>query len=303
MGARTSLLALVAVVLAACSSSTASGEPSASAWTSGSAEATNTSPSADPAGTGGPEATASPDADLRPDSVGKVVTTDLVMRSAPGTDEDSRIYDTRLHEPTLLFVIDGPVAASGYDWYQVQPFALSAAESPAILSGWVAAAGKDGEPWIASYPIECDRMPQVDALIALAGIASLACYGDRPLTFGASYDGPDAIIPSTVSPFWLVGFGYLLRPMGCVFECGPPTPTPHFRPFLFVHRLGGTAFPDGFGHPVGSDVQVTGHFDDPAAQSCRAGLLPGETAPPPAADTVLLCRTQFVVTEVTAVIH
>jgi hypothetical protein len=301
MGARLPLMALLAVGLAACSSSTPSPQRSASAHTSVAAETTIGSPSPEPTGTRAPEPS-SPDADLQPGSVAKVITTDLVMRSAPGTGEDSEIYEGRLHEPALLFVIDGPVLASGYEWYRVQPFTLSGEQSPFGLSGWVAAADKDGEPWIASEAIRCNRRPQVDDLIALGGVASLACYGGRPLSF-AAYEGPTAVIPNTVSPSWLVGSGYMLRPIGCVFECGRPTPTPTFPGFLFVHRSGEPVFPNGFASPVGAHVQVTGHFDDPAAQTCTAGPLPGDTPPPPAADTVLLCRTQFVVTEMTQITH
>jgi hypothetical protein len=54
-------------------------------------------------------------------AIAQVVTTDLVVRSAPGTGSDSRVYDTRLASPTLLYVFDGPVAVDGYDWYLVLP--------------------------------------------------------------------------------------------------------------------------------------------------------------------------------------
>ena len=46
-----------------------------------------------------------------------------------------------------MVVLDGPVQASGYDWYLVQPTIMSDTEQPYPF-GWVAAAGKDGEPWI-----------------------------------------------------------------------------------------------------------------------------------------------------------
>jgi len=46
-----------------------------------------------------------------------------------------------------LRVIGGPVRASGYVWYQVVPVSFVLDGHPAL--GWVAAAGKDGEPWIA----------------------------------------------------------------------------------------------------------------------------------------------------------
>jgi serpin B len=48
---------------------------------------------------------------------------------------------------TELTVLDGPVSASGYVWYKVAPVSFVGLEGPGY--GWVALAGKDGEPWIA----------------------------------------------------------------------------------------------------------------------------------------------------------
>lgn len=240
---------------------------------------------------------------LAPDDVAMVVTNDLVLRSAPGTGSDSDIYPGLLNEPTLLFVVDGPVSASGYQWYQVHPFSMAVEDwSDAWRLGWLAAAAKDGEAWIASSSLECDGAPTIESLIGLSGIASLACYGKRSLTFGASYEGPDAIIPSWVSPGWLNGFGYRLQPIGCVFECGNATPQP-VEEFLFVHRRGEGNSAEFFGHESGADVSVVGHFDHGAAQSCVAGQPPGDLVNPPPEETILNCRTAFVVTEATGVIH
>jgi hypothetical protein len=221
-----------------------------------------------------------------------VVTNDLVMRSKPGTGDDSAIYDRHLNEPTLLYVVDGPVAASGYEWYLVQPFTMSGRGHDYPLQ-WVAAADKTAEAWIASASIDCNERPGVSTLIDQSAVASLACYGDRDLTFSAAYDGPDAVIPSTVSPSWLTGFGYRLRPVD-------QPPTTDYYPILFVHRRGDTLFSDEFGYSVGTLVRVTGHFDDRHARHCSAGPLPGETSPPPVAETVLLCRSQFVVSDAVA---
>ncbi len=43
-------------------------------------------------------------------------------------------------------VVDGPVQASGYDWYRVAPVSLTL--SGGAADGWVAAADHDGTPWI-----------------------------------------------------------------------------------------------------------------------------------------------------------
>ena len=63
-----------------------------------------------------------------------------------------------------LVVLDGPVEASGYDWYLVDV----TSEPPEDVSypfGWVAAAGKDGEAWIAPERHDCPKRPtEVESL-------------------------------------------------------------------------------------------------------------------------------------------
>ena len=51
--------------------------------------------------------------------------------------------------------------------------------------------------------------------------------------------------------------------------------------------------------PVGTHVELTGHFDDPAAATCRMVPLPGAIGPVvPQARTVALCRQAFVATAI-----
>jgi hypothetical protein len=45
-------------------------------------------------------------------------------------------------------------------------------------------------------------------------------------------------------------------------------------------------------------VNVTGHFDDPAAATCRPPIGPDSVGQPPAGWFVLQCREQFVVTRI-----
>jgi hypothetical protein len=46
-----------------------------------------------------------------------------------------------------------------------------------------------------------------------------------------------------------------------------------------------------------TQIRVTGHFDDPAAQTCETITLPGEEAPMPEL-VILGCRASFVADEV-----
>ena len=69
------------------------------------------------------------------------------VRSEPRVSDDSIKYEPVLPLGTELLVLDGPAWASGYTWYKVAPASWVGLEGPGY--GWVALAGKDGEPWIA----------------------------------------------------------------------------------------------------------------------------------------------------------
>lgn len=103
----------------------------------------------------------------RPSDIGQVVADEpLVLRSQPGTGTDSTILEARLHPGMRFRILEGPITASGYDWYRVRV---------GSLEGWAAAGTRDGEPyepWLARVengPIAVGRggsgaasgMPQV----------------------------------------------------------------------------------------------------------------------------------------------
>ena len=148
---RVVVLAAVIALVAGCSSSSPSSSPRAGSPTPSQATlpATPTAaPSASPAATSAPAPTATPVA-LDP-FVGKVVVTvsdNLVVRSEPRVSDDSIMYEPWLPTGTELKVLDGPVSGSGFTWYEVEPVSFTALDGPG--HGWVAMAGKDGEPWIA----------------------------------------------------------------------------------------------------------------------------------------------------------
>ena len=52
--------------------------------------------------------------------------------------------------------------------------------------------------------------------------------------------------------------------------------------------------------PMNVAVRLTGHFDDPAAQTCHQAEGPTLGTPEPESDTVERCRRTFVVTQVSA---
>jgi hypothetical protein len=78
------------------------------------------------------------------------VSDDVRVRSNPGVGSDSRRYGPLLPEDTYLCITAGPIAASGYWWYEVE---LEAGQlDGGITRGWVAAGDHDGSPWIAHVP-------------------------------------------------------------------------------------------------------------------------------------------------------
>jgi hypothetical protein len=225
--------------------------------------------------------------ELPHDSVAQVVTTDLVIRSQPGIQAGSEIYPVRLNEPTLLYVLDGPVRASGYDWYQVQPFEVGVCmdicpERPPV--GWVAQAAQDGEAWVAPGSVSCPP-PSVAEVQWLSAVARLACFRNESLVLrgklGSCFAPAGALIPAMLAE-------------GCMLytdDYEPPVDT--FGEPGIKLRYGGTTgmSQDGHATPLpmlgGEHVRVTGQFDHPDANDCGRD-----------SQVVLLCRGEFVVSEV-----
>jgi hypothetical protein len=96
-----------------------------------------------------------------PEALLVTVSDDIRVRSKPRVSSDSVKYEPLLKVGTYLRVLAGPVAGSGYWWYRVH-----LEDGPSlrggIMSGWVAAADHDGEPWIDWGEIDTDPVPEPD---------------------------------------------------------------------------------------------------------------------------------------------
>ena len=108
--------------------------------------------------------------------VGRVVTTlasdGLRVRSEPRISEDSQKLEPLLPLGSELYVLEGPVSASGYAWYEVAPLA-----SRNLPSGWVASADRDGHPWIGAGAFDCPPVPtDFRSLAVLPPGVGLACF-------------------------------------------------------------------------------------------------------------------------------
>ncbi len=198
------------------------------------------------------------------DQLVAVVTDDLVVRSRPGTGSESEIYPARLNAPTIVYVIDGPEAADGYEWYLVDPltapcyFGCDLGPQP----GWVAAAGKDGERWLSEEP-ESPACPDPTLSDISGGYPelSLYCFGNDQLTLRGGVVGVDSTHAYPVWPWKylteLYGPAYDGPTPGCVDLCDTP--------LLTIALDGDQELPAPLSAP-----RFTGHFDDPQADECRS---------------------------------
>jgi hypothetical protein len=252
------------VMLGGCASSlTASNVPSA--WASASEATQTVIATASPRAIASPLATpsATPAGMNLIDELVAVVTDDLVVRSRPGTSSDSEIYPARLNAPSIVYVIDGPEDADGYAWYLVDPLAppcyLGCEEAP--QPGWVAAAGKDGERWLAEEPEnpECPQSALEEVSRAYPELW-LHCFGARDLILNGVVGAESTEAP----PGWpwehrigLYEPGYLGPVTGCVDACNIPSLTIAFD--------GERGVPS----PLRA-TRVSGHFDDAKAPECRS---------------------------------
>lgn len=111
-------------------------------------------------------------------TVAAIVVDGLRVRSQPRVGDDSLKLEPLLPLGAKLYVLDGPVAASGYAWYEVVPLT-----SRTLPSGWVASADRGGEPWIESGSFDCPQPPtDLHALASLPAGVGLACFPHVPIT-------------------------------------------------------------------------------------------------------------------------
>ena len=154
-------LAQVAFVLAACSavpgttSSTSSSPTSEPSSVAVSAPPPSVEPSASAPGDG----VGLPGVGIPPDTYARVVVDNLRVRSKPEVSDGSKKLEPLLQDGVRLLILDGPLLASGYDWYQVKPIFDADTPEGGYPFGWVARAGKDGESWIEPESVICPPIP------------------------------------------------------------------------------------------------------------------------------------------------
>jgi hypothetical protein len=234
---------------------------------------------------------------LRIDGLAQVIADRLRVRAVPEVSDSSARLEPLLETGTLLFVVDGPVSGSGYDWYRIAPTGFGNGGDQGEFRywgdagpiGWVASADRDGEVWIEGLKVSCPQTDGYDEgllkIEALGPLAALSCYGNTPIQFRAVLS----------SPGFVDEFGEGAGP-------GPLYPTTYWSaPSSMSHSstFGTVLDPDRF--PNGADdiddsglFDVIGHFDDEAAVDCLTGATPDGSS----VAAWLTCRTTFVVTDV-----
>jgi len=302
------VLAPVVLVLAGCSAVPgASSSPTSSAASMMSAPIDSQRPSPPPEPSSSEAAAPTePTVDAVPipsDTYARVVTNDLRVRSEPGVSDDSIKLEPLLQHGTRVVVLDGPVQASGYDWYLVQP-TVPSDTAEAYPFGWIAAADHDGEPWLQPEADNCPPLPaSAEELGELNQVASLfyeiTCFRGQDITFRARVGLPEAQCgtepPWGIDPAWLDSCRSSGAPeLVSIDAPGGTWLRPRWAPGVDTGVvLNDATLPENW--PI---VEVTGKFDHPDAQTCRNRLNYDDSGwpEPDPARTILTCRMQFVVT-------
>lgn len=210
-----------------------------------------------------------------------------------------------------VYLVEGPVEADGYSWYRVAPgedrFATDCSQPAAASAlscaqelGWAAAVTADGERWMESADPGCPTARDTDAYLALEAVERLVCAGSEPWRLVA-YLAPEAggrgCFPVwVVDPSWMDGSCNFFFPQPTESQLDADT-----RLQAFVPPELGSCDADGcpFDELKGSWVEITGHLDDPAAETCTMVLSTNfEEAPyPPVGPelTIFNCRLNLVV--------
>lgn len=233
----------------------------------------------------------------------------LSVRADPGRDAEAL---GTLPTDARSFIVAGPEAADGYDWYQVSALGLppnSGCATPIETDpwncpdwiGWVAAAAPNGDPWLQAVTPNCppDEATFDQLTLEMPPVQRLACYGDRQVTFRAWWptirdEGSFIPCPDTGELSWL----------SCTAKSyGGPEST-YVSPSVEEghRRLVIGVDPDGVAMPArGSWVEITARHDHPDAELCRDSTPADPATGQEQAAAILGCRTVLVVEEVTTV--
>jgi hypothetical protein len=230
---------------------------------------------------------------LARDSLAAVVTDNLRLRSAPFVGDLSVRHKRLLQPDDRLFIVDGPVIAQNYEWYQVKAW-RQGQPSVSWPVGWVARAGHDGEVWIGASTRACPSQPvDIDALLDLAPVERLGCFGDTQIDVRAVVNQAQAGDCDVTREGCPTGPGWLTA--SSVAAGASPTSTVGDGIPLSIEP-GASIGADNLA--VAGVVRLRGAFDHPDSSGCRPDpARAGPDGPLSSVEAVLRCRSQFVVTD------
>ena len=218
----------------------------------------------------------------------------LRVRTEPGVGKDSRKLEPLLARDARMLVVDGPVAADGYDWYQVM-----VDPQGANLFGWVAA-GKDGETWIERVEPQCSETDT--PVVLIPAIEYVACFGDDPVrTTLAFIEGLGPLSEGATAE------GYLCSQLAEPDRCHATVDwlqVPNYQVYLGGDEsdwiTADVAMPWEWEGTLRDmvPVPVIGGRDAPEARDCRVVDRKTGLDVIPRAEAITRCRLAFVVREV-----
>jgi hypothetical protein len=210
------------------------------------------------------------------------------------------------------FLIAGPRAQDGYDWYYLSGLGLPANpgcvtsertepfECP-VWRGWVTATDQEGRPSLEASEIDCPPSPMnLEKLAAgRTDLERLACYRGTELTVRGWYaelhdTGETDIGCETRDPqlAWLLCI--YARPDPALLTVSPDEGLAGVGFGFTIDPSSAVTMPDR-----GQWVEVTAHLDDPAAMDCYEAASPNDERDP--SEIILSCRSQAVVDSVRVV--
>jgi hypothetical protein len=238
---------------------------------------------------------AAPAAALPVGKIAVVVTNDLRVRSKPRVAADSTLKTPLLNKGRAVYVVAGPVHASGFSWYEVAP--VQPFGEFDLPFGWVAAAGKDGEPWLAAGGFRCPAKPtDVAGFLDVPPLAGLACFGRHDLAIAGRLARPELIC--ALDTGWTIQPEWFQSPCTEFYLFDLDT-TDAWVDVVLNPGIDVSDLEPGSDPADWQDVLVTGHFDVRAAANCRGVVTePGTVIALSPDEIVLACRATFVVTDI-----
>jgi hypothetical protein len=223
---------------------------------------------------------------LARDTLGEVVVAELVVRSAPGVSGDSKILEDGLTLGDLVYVVDGPQPADGYDWLLVSEMVLPWKQGTA---GWIAPASRVREEWVRPVTPDCPDEVGVEAFASVPQALLLACFGGEEISLEGALGFCGHADPVVTEPAWLANnfcaFEAPARPAGVSEWLTLPV---SIHPDADVPSFTGESRP----------LRITGRYDHPASETCRYTEGAEDSFPElDAHDESLLrvgCRSRFV---------